>query len=178
MNPAERWLAARGATTQPEPVATGQSAPVLPALLSAVGDAAVREALEARARLGLERYGTALHSHNGRDAEEDALQEALDGLMYVQQAMMEWGSDARLSAARDALLSAATLLLAEVARCPQCGAEVEPAALDALPYPAAGGPTHGGDCPSCGAWLIGRLSPEGLPGFRWGVRADDGGALW
>lgn len=43
----------------------------------------------ARAQFGLEKYGTALETHNGRDAVEDARQEIGDALQYVMQAKME-----------------------------------------------------------------------------------------
>jgi hypothetical protein len=49
----------------------------------------VREDLEARERLGIERYGTALAPHNGRDALRDAYEEALDLACYLRQAMEE-----------------------------------------------------------------------------------------
>lgn len=49
----------------------------------------VREDLEQRERLGVERYGTALQPHNGRDALRDAYEEALDLACYLRQAMAE-----------------------------------------------------------------------------------------
>lgn len=45
--------------------------------------------LEARAVLGVQRYGTALRSSNGRDARIDAAQEALDLMTYLHQVQME-----------------------------------------------------------------------------------------
>lgn len=48
-----------------------------------------REDLEARKRLGIQRYGTALQPANGRDAIRDAYEEALDGAAYGAQAVWE-----------------------------------------------------------------------------------------
>lgn len=42
-----------------------------------------------RRRLGIERYGTPLQAHNGRDALRDAYEEALDLANYLRQAMEE-----------------------------------------------------------------------------------------
>ena len=49
----------------------------------------VRDDLEERERLGVERYGTSLQPHNGRDALRDAYEEALDLACYLRQAMAE-----------------------------------------------------------------------------------------
>lgn len=45
--------------------------------------------MESRRELGIERYGTALQPHNGRDALRDAYEEALDLAMYLKQAILE-----------------------------------------------------------------------------------------
>lgn len=45
--------------------------------------------IEERVRLGRERYGTELMTHNGRDALIDAYQEILDAAFYVRQAILE-----------------------------------------------------------------------------------------
>lgn len=45
-----------------------------------------------RRQVGIERYGTALQPHNGRDALRDAYEEALDLAMYLRQAIEERGS--------------------------------------------------------------------------------------
>jgi hypothetical protein len=42
-----------------------------------------------RKRIGIERYGTPLQAHNGRDALVDAYQEALDLVQYLRQAIYE-----------------------------------------------------------------------------------------
>lgn len=49
----------------------------------------VRADLEAREQVGIQRYGTALQPHNGRDALRDAYEEALDLACYLRQAMAE-----------------------------------------------------------------------------------------
>jgi hypothetical protein len=43
----------------------------------------------ARRQVGIQRYGTALQSHNGRDALQDAYEEALDLACYLRQAIAE-----------------------------------------------------------------------------------------
>ncbi|MGH3795969.1 MAG: hypothetical protein ACRDSP_13890 [Pseudonocardiaceae bacterium] len=53
--------------------------------------AAVRADLESRERLGIERYGTPLQPHNGRDGIRDAYEEALDLACYLRQVLIERG---------------------------------------------------------------------------------------
>lgn len=57
------------------------------------GDALVLEwvmqALEERAQVGYEKYGSLLTTFNGRDPLWDAFEEALDLTMYLAQAVME-----------------------------------------------------------------------------------------
>jgi hypothetical protein len=45
--------------------------------------------MEQRDRIGLERYGTRLQPHNGRDFLRDALDEALDLAVYLRGLMYE-----------------------------------------------------------------------------------------
>lgn len=45
--------------------------------------------LEARAAVGLKKYGRPLQTHNGRNALLDAYEEALDMALYLKQALME-----------------------------------------------------------------------------------------
>lgn len=73
--------------TQPDP--TGDGAPVLPWVRERIQSAGLIADLEARALLGMERYGTPLRAHNGRDALADLYQEALDAVMYAAQWAME-----------------------------------------------------------------------------------------
>lgn len=49
----------------------------------------VRRDISTRERIGIERYGTALYLHNGRNAIRDAYEEALDLAMYLRQALAE-----------------------------------------------------------------------------------------
>lgn len=50
---------------------------------------AVIEDFYDRAEAGKLRYGTYLETFNGRDALKDALDEAMDLVMYLKQALME-----------------------------------------------------------------------------------------
>ena len=50
---------------------------------------AVRADLEVREALGIHRYGTSLQPGNGRDALRDALEEAMDLVCYLKQALIE-----------------------------------------------------------------------------------------
>jgi hypothetical protein len=45
--------------------------------------------LEVRLQVGIQRYGTPLQPHNGRDALRDAYEEALDLACYLRQAIAE-----------------------------------------------------------------------------------------
>jgi hypothetical protein len=70
-----------------------------------LGDAVIE-----RTRLGVERYGSPLMSHNGRDALRDLAEEVVDGVQYATQALMETDDvdeTAWLWAARAKLLGAA-----------------------------------------------------------------------
>lgn len=49
----------------------------------------VIEEIIKRREVGIERYGTPLQAHNGRDALRDAFEEALDLTMYLMQAIVE-----------------------------------------------------------------------------------------
>jgi hypothetical protein len=50
---------------------------------------AVMEYIERRKQLGIERYGTTLQPHNGRDAIRDAFEEAVDLAVYLAQVIIE-----------------------------------------------------------------------------------------
>lgn len=45
----------------------------------------VLDELEARAKIGIETYGTLLKTHNGRSAYQDLREELLDAVMYASQ---------------------------------------------------------------------------------------------
>ena len=64
----------------PEPPPTGNGQPVVTEL--------IRDLLD-RDKMGTKKYGTTLRTKNGRDALNDALQESLDLVMYLKQAIME-----------------------------------------------------------------------------------------
>lgn len=49
----------------------------------------VRADLDAREQVGVQRYGTPLQAHNGRDGLRDAYEEALDLTCYLRQALEE-----------------------------------------------------------------------------------------
>lgn len=49
----------------------------------------VQDDIAARKAVGIQRYGTPLQPHNGRDTLRDAYEEALDLAMYLRQAIYE-----------------------------------------------------------------------------------------
>lgn len=53
-----------------------------------VQDALIAD-IRARRDIGIERYGSALMTHNGRDAVQDALEEAIDLAVYLKQVELE-----------------------------------------------------------------------------------------
>jgi hypothetical protein len=53
-----------------------------------IQSAVIRD-IEARLKVGIERYGTGLQPFNGRDALQDLYEELLDACMYIKQAIME-----------------------------------------------------------------------------------------
>lgn len=81
--------------TQPLPPGNGEA--VLPYLLADIqrtfGELPVRsllqQAFQERTKLGSAIYGTALRTHNGRDALVDAYQELLDACQYLRQVLLE-----------------------------------------------------------------------------------------
>ena len=73
-----RMLNSKAATPQPHPT-TGE----LTVLDYVLAD------LQERSNAGIQKYGTPLQTHNGRDALWDAYQEALDLCMYLRQAILE-----------------------------------------------------------------------------------------
>lgn len=54
----------------------------------AIADLVIQD-IEARRQVGIERYGTPLQAHNGRNALLDAYQEAIDLCLYLRQALEE-----------------------------------------------------------------------------------------
>lgn len=68
----------QAATPQPQPKQGRQD--VLPEII---------KDLQARTEVGIQKYGTPLQSHNGRDALIDAYQESLDQVQYLKQLILE-----------------------------------------------------------------------------------------
>lgn len=56
----------------------------------AIQDLVIQD-IEARKLVGLRKYGTLLQAGNGRDALQDAYEEALDLCQYLRQALAERG---------------------------------------------------------------------------------------
>lgn len=77
----------------------------------------VRQDLDDRERVGIQRYGTSLQAFNGRDAVRDAYEEAMDLTVYLRQVLAE----------RDALAEAARVWLDE-----RAGLHLYPAELRLL----------------------------------------------
>jgi hypothetical protein len=72
-------VVATGPTEQPLPVRNGGGA---------IQNYVIAD-LQVRLAVGIERYGTPLQAHNGRDALRDAYEEALDLACYLRQAIEE-----------------------------------------------------------------------------------------
>src|SRR5688572_20130381 len=64
-----------------QPAPTGNGTPILQLVLAD---------LQQRQEHGQKKYGTVLRAHNGRDALQDALEEAYDQVMYLRQLREEW----------------------------------------------------------------------------------------
>lgn len=75
-----KWVPKNRPAATPEPIPTGTGEKVLPEVI---------KDLYARADVGHAKYGMYLRTRNGRDALNDALQEALDLSMYLKQTIME-----------------------------------------------------------------------------------------
>lgn len=73
----------RWETPREQPPPTPSSGPCIQDL--------VIEDIRERTRLGIERYGTVLRPHNGRDALRDAYEEAMDLVIYLRQVIAEFG---------------------------------------------------------------------------------------
>jgi hypothetical protein len=73
---------------EPDAVAPGDQPPPVQNDGTAI-QSLVIEDVEARLRVGIQRYGTPLQAFNGRDALWDAYQEALDLVVYLRQMIAE-----------------------------------------------------------------------------------------
>lgn len=60
-----------------------------------VQDAVIAD-IETRKQVGIERYGTPLQAFNGRDALQDAYEEAIDLAMYLKQLIIERNNKTQL----------------------------------------------------------------------------------
>lgn len=72
-------VAAPAATPEPAPIPNGGAS---------MHDLVILD-MEARKAFGLQKYGTVLQAHNGRDALLDAYQEVLDLTVYLKQELQE-----------------------------------------------------------------------------------------
>jgi hypothetical protein len=72
----------------PQPSITQEEPPPVKNNLPAVWDLVVAD-MQARDRIGEDRYNTRLQPHNGRNALRDAYYEALDLAVYLRQAIYE-----------------------------------------------------------------------------------------
>lgn len=74
-------------TTQPTKTRPGDQ-PLPVGGHECVQDALIADIRERR-DIGIQRYGSALMTHNGRDAVQDALEEAVDLAVYLKQVALE-----------------------------------------------------------------------------------------
>lgn len=84
---------------QDTPTRTDLSKPILPDLLKWINESnftfkeeeieILSSSLKKRSDFGLQKYGTFLCTHNGRNSELDLQQELIDGLQYLFQMNME-----------------------------------------------------------------------------------------
>ncbi len=68
----------------PQPPPTNNDGDLWADLIAKEEDAGFKELFEARRKQGIEKYGRPLGPNNGRDFRIDAIQEALDGLVYAE----------------------------------------------------------------------------------------------
>lgn len=85
-------------TEQPMPSKNSFSQPVYPQLIKylkqyQLDDVRIVEELRQRRELGIEKYGTELHTFNGRDCLRDCKEELLDLAQYVCQLYLESDQD-------------------------------------------------------------------------------------
>jgi hypothetical protein len=73
----------------PDPSGQAVHDALMSSLRSAGESALVARLVEIRREQGIERYGVALRSHNGRNARADAVQEAVDLALYLTQDLIE-----------------------------------------------------------------------------------------
>lgn len=74
------------AATDVQPAPTSSGGDVWMELIVSEPDEGLRQMYAERRAFGIQKYGTPLQRDNGRDVVADAMQEALDGMVYAQQA--------------------------------------------------------------------------------------------
>lgn len=95
------------AKVQQLPTETAESVDVLNSLKGHLSDE-LFGMLSERVDYGFRKYGSRLKTYNGRDVLLDCLQEALDGIMYGQQAFLQGVDDGRI---RDRFISIVRTIL-------------------------------------------------------------------
>ena len=78
-------------SSKPEPPPIGDAGePLWPEVIARYADrSAFAAAARERHEFGVAKYGVALRAHNGRNARIDALQEAMDLIVYLEQMAQE-----------------------------------------------------------------------------------------
>ena len=78
-------------SSRPEPMPIGGTGnPLWPEVIARYADRpAFTLAARERHEFGVAKYGVALRAHNGRNARIDALQEAMDLIVYLEQMIQE-----------------------------------------------------------------------------------------
>ena len=87
---ADAWICTRcNATKRPFlPIGKVSNPAPVPNESTPIWDLVIAD-MKARDQVGRQRYGTPLQAHNGRDALQDAYEEALDLAVYLRQAIEE-----------------------------------------------------------------------------------------
>ena len=82
------------AASTPEPPPTPGTGDVWQSVIDGLPPGKLRDACVERRAFGLRKYGTVLQANNGRNWRTDALQEALDGIAYAAQGVVEGDPEA------------------------------------------------------------------------------------
>jgi len=84
-------VAAEVVTHVEQPMPTGNGVEVFRVAIAECPSVSLAKALAERERIGIERYGTTLRTHNGRDVVRDLREELADAYVYLQQVTLEQG---------------------------------------------------------------------------------------
>lgn len=96
---------AREPLPQPLPTVTDpRRTPVFPSALARLTPGPFRDLVAAREAVGIATYGETLHSHNGRDALRDTLEELADAFVYLEQLRLEGPANLEIDLVRTAQL--------------------------------------------------------------------------